>query len=98
MILVTGASGFVGKALCAHLIKRCPLRVSVRDESAGCWPAGVDVIEASLCPEQDWIAALSSVSSIVHCAARVHIMKDEATNPLADFRRVNVDGTLRLAR
>jgi nucleoside-diphosphate-sugar epimerase len=98
MILVTGASGFVGKALCANLIRRCPLRISVRDKSAGTWPAGIDVIEASLSPEQDWIAALSGVSSVVHCAARVHVMNEESTDPLAEFRRVNVDGTLRLAR
>lgn len=98
MILVTGASGFVGKALCVILVKRCALRISVRDKSAGDWPAGADVIEASLSPEQDWITALSGVSSVVHCAARVHVMNEDAANPLAEFRRVNVDGTLRLAR
>ncbi|MBK8892427.1 MAG: SDR family oxidoreductase [Dechloromonas sp.] len=98
MILVTGASGFVGKALCANLIERCPLRISVRDKSVGNWPAGVDVIEASLSPEQDWITVLSGVSSVVHCAARVHVMNEDAGDPLAEFRRVNVDGTLRLAR
>ena len=98
MILVTGASGFVGKALCANLIERSPLRISVREKTAGNWLAGVDVIEASLCPEQDWITALSEVSVIVHCAARVHVMNEESGDPLAEFRRVNVDGTLRLAR
>jgi len=98
MILVTGASGFVGKALCANLIEHSPLRISVRNKSAGNWPEGVDVIEASLSPEQDWIAALSGVSSIVHCAARVHVMNEDAGDLLAEFRRVNVDGTLRLAR
>lgn len=98
MILVTGASGFVGKALCAKLIKHCPIRISVRDKSVGYWPAGVDVIVASLSPGQDWITALSGVSSIVHCAARVHVMNEDAGDPLAEFRRVNVEGTLRLAR
>jgi len=34
----------------------------------------------------------------VHCAARVHVMADTAANPLAEFRRVNVQGTLNLAR
>jgi lipopolysaccharide/colanic/teichoic acid biosynthesis glycosyltransferase/nucleoside-diphosphate-sugar epimerase len=41
---------------------------------------------------------VSGVSVIVHCAARAHIMKDTATDPLEDFRRINVDGTLNLAR
>ena len=98
MILVTGASGFVGKAICAHMVKRSSLRISVRDKSAGYWPVGAGVIEASLSPEQDWMTALSGISSVVHCAARVHVMNEEATDPLAEFRRVNVDGTLRLAR
>ena len=99
MIFVTGASGFVGQALCSLLILRDEeLRISVRDKSVGNWPAGVDVIEASLSPEQDWVTVLSGVSSVVHCAARVHVMNETAVEPLAEFRRVNVDGSLRLAR
>ena len=98
MIFVTGASGFVGQSLCSVLIERGGgLRISIRDKSSGKWPAGVDVIEASLSPQQDWISALSGVSSIVHCAARVHVMNEDAGDPLTEFRRVNVDGTLRLA-
>jgi nucleoside-diphosphate-sugar epimerase len=41
---------------------------------------------------------LAGVSVVIHCAARVHVMNEEATEPLAEFRRVNVAGTLRLAR
>ena len=46
----------------------------------------------------DWHAALIGVHSVVHCAARVHVMKDDATDPLQAYREVNVNGTLNLAR
>ena len=98
MILVTGASGFLGRALCASLVNRFPLCVSVRDKSKTELCSKVDVFEASLSPDQDWLPALSGVSVVVHCAARVHVMNEEAADPLYEFRRVNVDGTLNLAR
>lgn len=46
----------------------------------------------------DWRTALDGVDSVVHLAARVHVMQDTASDPLAEFRRVNVAGTLNLAR
>ena len=98
MILVTGASGFVGGALCASLVNRSPLRISVRDKSKSELFANVDIFKASISPDQDWSSTLSGVSAVVHCAARVHVMSEEAADPLFEFRRVNVDGTLNLAR
>jgi nucleoside-diphosphate-sugar epimerase len=98
MILVTGASGFVGRALCASLVKHSPLRISVRDKSKTELFANVDIFEASISPEQNWSFILSGVSAVVHCAARVHVMRDGAADPLFEFRRVNVEGTLNLAR
>lgn len=98
-VFVTGATGFVGRALCAVMIKRGSLRISVRDKATGNGLEGVDdVIQASLSPEQDWAVAMAGVSVVIHCAARVHVMSEEAVDPLAEFRRVNVDGTLRLAQ
>jgi nucleoside-diphosphate-sugar epimerase len=98
MILVSGASGFVGRALCSSLVNHFPLRISVRDKSKTELFENVDTLEASLSPDQDWSHALTGVSVVVHCAARVHVMNDKAANPLLEFRRVNVDGALNLAR
>ncbi|MDP2880785.1 MAG: SDR family oxidoreductase [Azonexus sp.] len=98
MILLTGASGFVGRAVWALLEKRGPVRVVLRDTDAAAFQVGVDVVQGTLSSEQDWVGALKGVSVVIHCAARVHVMNDESADPLAEFRRVNVDGTLRLAR
>ena len=97
MILVTGATGFVGRALCERLKGRDALRIAVRNPIAGAWAEPSDVVQAALDPAQDWRPALEGITTIVHCAARVHVMNDDAADPLREFRRINVDGTLRLA-
>lgn len=63
------------------------------------WLTHYPVVEVGdLEADTDWSVALIGVSSIVHAAARVHVMKDRFTDPLAEFRRVNVAGTLDLAQ
>jgi nucleoside-diphosphate-sugar epimerase len=52
----------------------------------------------SLSSETDWTVALANVDQVVHLAARVHVMNDKSTDPFAEFRQVNVDGTAKLAR
>ena len=98
MILLTGGSGFVGRAVWRSLEKRSSVRLALRGPTPAGFPEGIDVVQASISPAQDWIGAVAGVSVVVHCAARVHVMNEEATDPLAEFRRVNVNGTLRLAR
>jgi nucleoside-diphosphate-sugar epimerase len=49
-------------------------------------------------PDTDWQNALKGVDVVIHSAARVHVMEDKASDPLAAFRKVNVEGTLNLAR
>lgn len=101
MMLVTGATGFVGRALVRRLVADAPtqrLVVAVRKEGA-VWPSQVSpAMVGDLGPDTDWYAALKGVKGLVHSAARVHVMADTSADPLAEFRRVNVAGTLNLAR
>jgi nucleoside-diphosphate-sugar epimerase len=95
LIAVTGASGFVGRALCQALADQgVPFRALVRSPDARlpqAWVIG------NIGSDTDWTAALQGVSCIVHCAARVHVMQDTEADPLAAFRQVNVEGTRHLA-
>jgi nucleoside-diphosphate-sugar epimerase len=97
-VLVTGAGGFVGHGLLAELTQRGILvrGVARRVRSS---PACNDVTcHGDIGPTTDWVNALLGITSVVHLAARVHVMQDETADPLAAFRAVNVDGTLNLAR
>jgi nucleoside-diphosphate-sugar epimerase len=101
MILVTGATGFVGKAVVQRLLAEDELqRVAVAVRRADHqWPHRVlQYVAGNIEDCTDWSYALNDVSAIVHCAARVHVMADKVANPLNEFRRVNVQGTLNLAR
>jgi nucleoside-diphosphate-sugar epimerase len=97
-ILVTGAGGFVGRTLCRDLRDRhIDVRAAVRD-LARAGDLGPDIVcVPDLAASYAWTPALEGVSSVVHLAARVHVMKDTAADPLAAFRRVNVDGSAALA-
>lgn len=97
-LLVTGANGFIGKAVCEQaanygLSVKCALRRRV--EVASCIEPFV-VGEINGCT--DWGISLCDVSAVVHLAARVHVMLDIEADPLTAYRAVNVDGTLYLAR
>lgn len=99
-VLVTGATGFVGRALVKALTEAgVPVRVAVR--SAGAGPQGLPAVAAvpvgDIGPQTDWRSALAGIDVVVHLAARVHVMREASTDPLEAFRRVNTHGTVRLA-
>lgn len=98
-LLVTGANGFVGRALASQLGDRGRAVVgAVRNDSRDL-PAGTTrVVVGDLMPDTDWRAALGGIDVVVHLAARVHVMHDSVADPLAEFRRVNVEATRSLAR
>lgn len=95
VVLVTGANGFLGRALLREMQRRAVAgRAAARCEVQG-WPTfRVGDIDGAT----SWRDALQGCDAVVHLAARVHVMKDRAADPLAEFRKVNVDGTENLAR
>lgn len=97
-ILVTGASGFVGTALYHALLERgFHVRRAVRNADAATIPEK-DVIVGELGATTDWRQALQDVDSVIHLAARAHVMHDTTIDPIAEYRRVNVLGTQVLAQ
>lgn len=75
---------------------RCALRTVSKDGIEDNYPELVSIADIS--SSTDWSTALEDCNIVIHTAARVHIMKDAALDPLKEFREVNVEGTLNLAR
>lgn len=104
MILVTGANGYVGSALLERLlVEGMPVRAAVRTPATlsvlrAKYPQGDVAAVGTVDSATDWSEALAGVEVVVHLAARVHVMRDEVADPLTEFRAVNVEGALNLAR
>ena len=99
LCLVTGAKGFIGRSLCLALVHldrqvvatvRCDLPEWAKEMS------GFRI--STMNADTDWGLGLQGCYSVIHCAARVHVMKDKVADPLNAYREVNVGGTLNLAR
>lgn len=98
-VLVTGSSGLVGRALIARLATQSAIRLVCVLRRPLALPKQCEpFLVADLVSADDWTSALQDVQVVVHCAARVHVMKEPDADPLAEYRRVNVMGTLHLAR
>ena len=107
-ILVTGATGFVGRHLIAHLLSQHPgihLRLAVRKSNSNHLEAllqkypqvQVEVV-GDINPQTDWSVALNGVDAVVHLAARVHVMQDRASDPLQEYRQANTASSVHLAQ
>ncbi len=99
-VLVTGANGFVGKALCANLLGAGHEAWGLVRSPGSCIPgvrewvlSGPDFCGVDVAWPRD-----VRFDTVLHLAARVHMMRDAATDPLAAYRATNVEGMLRLAR
>ena len=92
-ILLTGANGFIGSRLLDQLLEKnvCTIGRTAVERSPCHFTIDMD-------KKPEYADCLQGVKCIVHSAARAHIMKDEISDPLVEYRRVNVDGTLNLAR
>lgn len=102
-ILVTGANGFVGKVTCAELSARgFHVTAAVRDATVndvGSQSLKIDTISVgNIDGRTNWATALADCSSVIHLAARAHILKDSAADPMTAFRQTNVSGSVQLAR
>lgn len=97
-VMLTGATGFLGQHICSnvYLEQQILLTAVYRFEK----PSNSDnsIMISSLDEDTDWEEALKGQDVVIHAAARAHIMKDESLDPLSEYRKVNVDGTLNLAK
>ncbi len=91
-VLVTGAKGFVGRALCARLAELGYEVVPVVRHQNNI--ADEVIVHGAA----SWKAALNGCDSVIHLAARAHVMEDKERNPLQAFRVSNVDTTIDLAK
>jgi UDP-glucose 4-epimerase len=94
-IAITGANGFVGRALTRTLHDAGMQPIGIVREGATL-DAGIEAVRIAsldaITPE-----TFLDIDAVIHCAARVHVMRDAAADPLAAFRATNVDATLKVA-
>lgn len=108
MILLTGATGFIGNAVLKQLMQQSEVAIRTYGRRA---PVGVNTDRAvDACSQMishvmgeisaaaDYAPALVDVDVVIHCAAQAHVMNNSANNGIDIYRDINVDGTLHLAR
>jgi len=98
-VLVTGASGFVGRALVAQLVAlgHDEVLALTRQAPADQVSGATYLADNYLAWQTQWQPTLAGVHTVVHAAARAHLLNDRAADPLSEFRKINVTGTLNLA-
>jgi nucleoside-diphosphate-sugar epimerase len=99
-VLLTGSTGFLGRVLCKQLTLHGNQVVAVSRRGHDSFCDSVSHIILGGCiSSYDWTSHdFEGVDVVIHAAARAHILKDLSTDPLSEFRKVNVEATLNLAR
>ncbi|MFI8747737.1 UDP-glucose 4-epimerase family protein [Pseudomonas sp. NPDC077186] len=99
-LLLTGGTGFIGQALIKRLLRDgCYQPVAAVRRPPADVPSGAHSVQVDeLSENTDWAAALVGAKVVIHAAARAHVLNETADDPLAEFRAVNVSGTLALAQ
>lgn len=93
-LLITGATGFVGAALTEQMKELYDITALVRSQS-NIIPSNTQQLIANNIFEAEFP---NDIDIIIHLAGRAHILNDQTIDPLVEFRKVNVEGTLQLAR
>jgi nucleoside-diphosphate-sugar epimerase len=98
-ILLTGANGFVGLALCKRLLSEGHhITAALRRPAGPFFHESINsVIVGNVDDKTDWTQAVEGIDVVVHLAARVHQMVEGAADPIQAYRQVNVEGTRNLA-
>jgi len=96
--LVTGAGGFIGTRLVAQLLASGHRVMRVLRRASPPVPGAQDTVLGDMDARTEWATALDAIDVVVHLAARVHVMREQASDPLAAFRAVNVEATRALAQ
>ncbi len=99
-VLLTGASGFVGRAVLGRLVHADrPLTLAVRSAERSSSDETVrEFVVGDMTAHTDWRGALENVDVVVHAAARAHVMREDTADPLKAFLSTNTDAALALAR
>ncbi|WP_336331867.1 NAD-dependent epimerase/dehydratase family protein [Pseudomonas putida] len=97
MILITGASGFIGRALCARLASESFL-IRGTGRSKACPSSLADYVCCDLEHEVELDQLCEGVHTVIHLAGRAHVLNDTSADPAAAFQKTNVDATVKLAQ
>lgn len=98
-ILVTGANGFVGNALVTQLLAdKYEVMGTVRSQVAILPDGGQILFIPDIAEQVDWNTILEGIDVVIHTVARAHVMKERISDPLEEFRKINVNATLALAK
>ena len=94
-ILLTGSNGFIA----SHLLKRIPEgQINAVDLLENKSANFNKFMQTAISATTVYSSILQDVSTVIHCAARVHVMNDSVVNPLELYREVNTAGTINLAK
>ena len=98
-LLVTGGSGFIGKAICENLKKNnYTINITSRRDLTSNFKGFKFYKINEIDENTKWSQALDEVSCLIHCAAKTHVMNNLKKNSLSSFRKANAQGTINLAK
>ena len=92
-IVITGCTGFIGSHIVPALMEAGHDLTGTVEQGITCGPADVPLYSIDICTGNGLAAAFTGGDAVIHLAARNHVLKETAKDPLSEYRRVNVEGT-----